>query len=274
MDSFFSISKLFWFFARPDHLLVWMLLLGLFSLWVGWRRFGGVLLGCNLILFLLFMLMPLGDALLMPLEKRFPQPQQLNNVAGIVVLGGGELAEESAFWGQPQVNQAGERLLMIPMLARQFPQAKIVFTGGSGSVLRPEFRGGDVAESYLTSLGLSERLLIERNSRNTDENASYTLEELGGVPEGNWLLVTSAFHMPRAIGVFRRQGWGITAYPVDYRALSSNGARLDPSLWENLRDTETALREWIGLVAYYLSGKTSQLFPAPLPSESAETATP
>ncbi|TCK04945.1 YdcF family protein [Marinobacterium mangrovicola] len=274
MDSFFSISKLFWFFARPDHLLVWMLLLGLFSLWVGWKRFGGVLLGCDLILFLLFMLMPLGDALLMPLEKRFPQPQQLNNVAGIVVLGGGELAEESEFWGQPQVNQAGERLLMIPMLARQFPNAKIVFTGGSGSVLRPEFRGGDVAAGYLQSLGLADRLIIERNSRNTYENAVYTLDELGGVPEGNWLLVTSAFHMPRSIGVFRRQGWGITAYPVDYRALSTNGTRLDPSLWENLRDTETVLREWVGLVAYYLSGKTSQLFPAPLPSDSAATVTP
>ncbi|WP_432697455.1 YdcF family protein [Marinobacterium sp. YM272] len=264
MDSFFSLSKLFWFLARPDHLLVWMLLVGLFSLWAGWRRFGAVLLGCNLLLFLLFLLMPLGDALLMPLEKRFPQAEKTADVDGILVLGGGELAEESLFWGQPQLNQAAERLMIIPVLARQYPQAKIVFSGGSGSVLRPEFRGGDVASEYLDAVGLSDRVLIERHSRNTYENALNTIDSLEGVPKGRWLLVTSAFHMPRSIGVFRRQGWDLTPYPVDYRALSSDGARLDPGLWENLRDTETAMREWVGLVAYYLTNKTSQLFPAPL----------
>jgi len=271
MASFFNLSKLFWFFARPDHLLIWMLLLGLFSLWVGRRRFGITLLISDLILLLCIALMPLGDALLMPLEARFPQPKAELKVDGIVVLGGGELAEESAYWQQPQVNQAGERLMLIPLLARRYPQARILFSGGSGSVLRPEFRGGDVAREYLEGVGLSDRVLIESESRNTYENAAKTLELLGGVPEGNWLLVTSAFHMPRSIGIFRRQGWELTAYPVDYHALSPDGLRLDPGLWENLRDIEVALREWTGLLAYYLSGKTSHLFPAPLRAAENET---
>ncbi|MBV1788956.1 YdcF family protein [Marinobacterium sp. D7] len=271
MASFFNLSKLFWFFARPDHLLVWMLLLGLFSLWVGWRRLGLGLLIADLLLLLSIMLMPLGDALMMPLEARFPQPEQNIRVDGIVVLGGGELAEESAFWQQPQVNQAGERLMLIPLLARRYPQARIIFTGGSGSVLRPEFKGGDVAEAYLDGVGLSDRVSIERESRNTYENAVNTLDLLGGVPKGNWLLVTSAFHMPRSIGIFRRQGWELIPYPVDYHALSDDGRRLQPGLWKNLSDIEIALREWVGLFTYYSSGKTSQLFPGPLPTTKSET---
>ncbi|KEA64939.1 putative membrane protein [Marinobacterium lacunae] len=270
MDSFFNLSKLFWFFARPDHFLVWMLLLGLFSLWVGWRRLGIGLLVGDLVLLLCIMLMPLGDALMMPLESRFPQPDRNLKVDGIIVLGGGELAEESVYWHQPQINQAGERLMLIPVLAHQFPKAKILFSGGSGSVLRPEFKGGDVAKAYLDSAGLSGRVLIERDSRNTHENAINTIKLLGGVPKGNWLLVTSAYHMPRSIGIFRRQGWELTPYPVDYYALSDDGLHLAPGLWNNLSEIEIALREWVGLLAYYLSGKTSQLLPGPLPAPESE----
>lgn len=263
MDSFFNLSKLFWFFARPDHLPVWLLLFGLLSLWVGWRRLGAVVLGFDALYLLAFTLMPLGDALLMPLETRFAR-QLPAQVDGILVLGGGELAEESAYWEQPQVNHAGERLLLIPMLAARYPQAQIVFTGGSGSVLRPGYRGGDVAQDYFDGVGLGARVLIERNSRNTYENAVNTIDALGGVPTGNWLLVTSAYHMPRAIGIFRQQGWPLSAYPVDYYALSADGGRLDPGLWENLRDAEIGLREWVGLAVYYFTGKTDQLFPEPV----------
>lgn len=262
MDSFFSLSKLFWFFARPDHLPVWLLLLGLAALWLGRRRLAlGVLL-LDAFYLSAFMLMPLGDALLMPLETRFPR-QLPAQVDGIVVLGGGELAEESAHWRQVQLNHSGERLALIPLLARRYPQARIVFSGGSGSALRPGFRGGDVAQEYLDGLGLGARLLIERDSRNTHENALNTIAALGGIPQGNWLLVTSAYHMPRAMGIFRRQGWNLIPCPVDYHALTPHGARLDPGLWENLRDAQIGLREWVGLAVYYLTDKTDQLFPQP-----------
>lgn len=262
MDGFFNLSKLFWFLARPDHLPVWLLLCALLGLWVGRRRLAALLLGLDALYLLAFTLLPLGDALLMPLETRFAHqlPQQ---VEGILVLGGGELAEESAYWQQVQFNHSGERLALIPLLARRYPQAKIVFSGGSGSVLRPGFRGGDVAQAYFDGLGLGARLLIERDSRNTWENARNTIDALGGVPEGNWLLVTSAYHMPRAMGVFRHQGWALIPCPVDYHALSRYGARLDPGLWENLRDVQIALREWVGLAVYYLTDKTDQLFPQP-----------
>lgn len=265
MPSFFSLSKIFWFFAAPDHLMVFMLLFALFCIWVGWRRIGGGLLAINLLLWLALIFMPLGDLLLRPLESRFAQPDlRTLKIEGIIVLGGGELAEESALWGVPQFNAAAERVMVIPVLARQFPEAKIIFTGGSGSALRQDYKGADVVASYAAQLGISDRLILESNSRNTYENALFSAKLLGNVPEGNWLLVTSAFHMPRSIGIFRHQGWKVAPYPVDYYSLTADGVRLDPKLWQNLRDLHTAVREWIGLAVYYYTDKTSELLPGPV----------
>jgi len=262
MPSFFSLSKIFWFFAAPDHLLVFMLLFALVCLWLGWRRLGRSLLAVNLTLWLVLIFMPLGDALLYPLESRFKQPDlSALEVEGVIVLGGGELAEESAVWHQPQFNAAAERVMVIPALAQQLPKARFIFTGGSGSLLRQEFKGADVIASYLSGLDLEQRVAFEADSRNTHENALFSAKMLGSVPKGNWLLVTSAFHMPRSVGVFRNQGWTVTPYPVDYYSVTSSGLRNDPKLWQNLRDLNIAVREWIGLVVYYLTGKTSELLP-------------
>lgn len=262
MDSFFSLSKLFWFFASPDHLLVWLLVLGLFLILIGWRVLGNILVCIDLVLWLALLFLPLGDIALRPLETRFVQPN-LNELqpAGIIILGGAELAEESAVWGQPQFNSAAERVMALPVLAHAYPELPIVFTGGSGSVLRPEFKGADAVKAYIDALGLTDRVLLENQSRNTFENATFTRQLLGGVPEGRWLLVTSAFHMPRSVGIFTKQGWEIIPYPVDYYSMTGTGMRVDPKLWQNLRDLQTGLREWIGLAVYYYTGKTDQFFP-------------
>lgn len=265
MPSFFSISKIFWFFASPDHLLVFMLLLALFSLWIGWRKFGGSLLLLNLMLWLALMLMPLGDLAMRPLESRFSPPDLSNfNPQGIIVLGGAELAEESVVWSMSEFNAAAERVMVIPVLAKRFPEAQIIFTGGSGSLLRQEFKGADAVATYVADLGLSDRVMFESNSRNTHENALFSAKILSGVPTGDWLLVTSAFHMPRSVGIFRQQGWRVIPYPVDHYSLTSDGLRLDPRLWQNLRDLNIAMREWIGLIVYYYTGKTDALLPGPI----------
>ncbi|NRP35759.1 hypothetical protein XMD579_000566 [Marinobacterium sp. xm-d-579] len=262
MDSFFSLSKLFWFLAAPDHLLVWLMLLGLFLLWLGKRRLAGWLLSIDLLLLMAVLLMPLGDAVLCPLESRFKQPD-LNQIepAGIVILGGGENPELSSVWQQSQFNAAAERVMVIPALAKRFPEAKIIFTGGSGSVLRQSFKGADGVADYLGQIGLADRVLLENQSRNTYENALLSAKLLGAVPDKPWLLVTSAFHMPRSVGIFEKQGWQVIPYPVDYYTTTTTGFKLDPRLWRNMRDLHTGLREWIGLVVYYLTDKTDQLLP-------------
>lgn len=262
MDSFFSLSKLFWFLAAPDHLLVWLMLLGLLLLWLGKRRLAGWLLSIDLLLLMGILLMPLGDIVLHPLESRFKQPD-LNKIepAGIVILGGGENPELSSVWQQSQFNAAAERVMVIPALAKRFPDAPIIFAGGSGSVLRQSFKGADGVADYLNQIGLLDRVLLENQSRNTYENALLSAKLLGAVPDQPWLLVTSAFHMPRSVGIFEKQGWQVIPYPVDYYSTTSTGFKLDPRLWRNLRDLHTGMREWIGLVAYYLTDKTDQLLP-------------
>ncbi|MDO6563253.1 YdcF family protein [Amphritea sp. 1_MG-2023] len=259
MDLFFLLSKGFWVLANPGNLLVILLLIGLLK---GWRTLSSLVAVC----LLLITLYPVGDVLLQPLEKRFSPATMPQEIAGIVVLGGAEEAELSHLWQQPQFNMAAERDMAMLSLLQRYPEAPVILTGGSGTVLKPEFRGADVQRTWLKSLQLEQRVIFERDSRNTFENAIYSQDAIptgidAADPRG-WLLVTSAFHMPRSVGVFRQQGWHITPYPVDYysRAIALSSWRAD--LGRNLYELSIGVREWIGLAAYYMTDKTDTLFPA------------
>lgn len=260
MDSFFALSKLGWTLVQPDHLLVILLVLAILLTSFRWRG-GLTLLWLSALLLVTVTLFPVGNWLLRPLETRFAQPEPVQDIGGIIVLGGGEIAEQSVRWQQPQFNAAGDRVLAMLPLMKRYPDVPVIFSGGSGSLLRPEFRGGDVVQQWLRSVGMAERVQIERNSRNTHENARESRKLLLSTPEKPWLLVTSAYHMPRSVGVFRQHGWPVIAWPVDYY---SGEDRYRPILWKNLRDLSIASREWLGLAVYFLTGKTSQWFPAPL----------
>jgi len=270
MDGFFALSKIGWTLVQPDHLLVALLLLSAVLISFG-RRSGHRMLWLTLIPLVAITLFPLGNALLRPLETRFAQPEMPEHIGGIIVLGGGEITEQSLRWQQPQFNASGDRILAMLPLMKRYPEAPVIFSGGSGSLLRPEYRGGDVVAQWLESIGEAERVMIERYSRNTHENARESRRLLHQPPNTPWLLVTSAYHMPRAVGVFRHQGWPVVPWPVDY---FSGEDRYRPALWKNLRDFSIACREWLGLGVYYLTGKTDQWFPAPLsvPRENNERA--
>ncbi|WP_299180133.1 YdcF family protein [uncultured Neptuniibacter sp.] len=264
-DLFFYLSKIFWVVVQPDHFLLLMLLLGLLL----WNRLSGVLLVWGSVLsFFVISLFPVANFLLEPLEQRFPQPDlsQLSEpIAGVIVLGGGEDAERSAIHQRAEFNQGAERLMVVPELLTRFPEVKVLFTGGSGSLIRPDYRGGDVALQWLSQQGLEKRAVIERESRNTFQNAIYSRElinERADLPEGRWILVTSAFHMPRSVGVFRQAGIDVLPFPVDFR---TGEMRFHPDLNWNMGDLNTAVREWIGIAVYYLTDKTSELLPAPEP---------
>ncbi len=263
MDNlFFLLSKTLWLVVQPDNLMVLLLLLAVGGLWFE-RRWAGVLLSALALGMLVLMLVPLGNLALEPLESRFPPQSLPDDVAGILVLGGGEDADLSARWQQSQFNSAAERMMVLPALMQHYPEAKVLFSGGSAAVLDARFRGADVARDWLNTLPpeLSGRtLLYERDSRNTWENALFSARLLGGVPEKPWLLVTSAFHMPRSIGIYRQLGWEVVPYPVDYY---STGELFRPQFVLNLRDLVVGVREWTGLLVYYLTGRSSALLPSP-----------
>ena len=261
MDTlFFIASKLVWALIRPGTLLILLLAAGLLAHRLGRRRLASGSLAASLAGFVLVALFPLGDALLAPLEARHPPaPDITGPVAGIVVLGGGEDPGAARRWGRPAVNEAGERFLEAIALARRFPEATVLFTGGSGALAGSELQEASLAGRILTSAGIApERLLLEDRARNTAENARLSLELVqaqGGARQGTWLLVTSAFHMPRAVASFCAAGWReIVPWPVDFRS-GPGPLAVSWDLAGHLARLDTAVKERVGLLAYRLTGR-------------------
>jgi uncharacterized SAM-binding protein YcdF (DUF218 family) len=256
---FFSASKIIWFFLTPSNLLVALLLIGVLL-----RRRRLMLVSLALLVIAAFS--PLGNLLLLPLEDRFP-PWELSSrsPAGIIVLGGSQITATTIARGQISLNESAERMTEAAMLARRYPLAKLVFTGGDGGILGGAGVEADDAKELFLRLGVpSSQLILERASRNTYENAGLVAKAVQPKAGEVWLLVTSAAHMPRAVGAFRKAGVYVTPYPVDYRTRGGNDA-LKPffSAAEGLARTDGAVHEWLGLVTYWALGYTNELLPKP-----------
>jgi uncharacterized SAM-binding protein YcdF (DUF218 family) len=262
---FFAISKLFWLIAEP---IAFLSILGVLGVLLGLTRFkrAGRLLAAGAILALAVGLWtPIGALLLRPLEDRFPQPpKDLPTPTGIIVLGGALDEIKSEARGQEILTADASRLTNAVELARRYPTARLVFTGGAGSLSNEPSEAIGVRKLWLALGAQPERMSFETKSRNTWENALFTRELLKPKPGETWLLVTSAWHMPRSVGIFRRVGFNVTPYPVAYRTFGDARDWLSfISLTERLFMLEFSVREWIGLVAYRLTGKTDALFPSP-----------
>lgn len=271
MDTaFFILSKLLWAFARPDHLLLVLLTLGF---WLSRsperegrrQRSGRRLLGGSVLALWLVALYPLGDLLLYPLESRFPRPvlEGKTPVAGVIVLGGAERVAASHHWQSLEVNQHGERILALLSLLERYPDLPFIYTSGSGDPRHQAVRGADAVQRYLQAQGLAGRVRFERDSRNTYENVRFSRPLASDALSGPWLLVTSAFHQPRAVGIFRQQQWPVIAYPVGYQSRPPALENWGFDLSGNLRDLLSGSREWMGLIAYRATGKTATLLPEP-----------
>ena len=198
-----------------------------------------------------------------PLETRFvTNPDLPETIDGIIVLSGAEKAILSYHWNQVELGGGAERNIAFLTLARQYPNAKLVFTGGSSSLLNQEYNSADVAKLLFQNLGLDiSRVTFERNSRNTFENAVFSLELVKPDPKDKWILITTSWHMPRSVGIFCKIGWKVIPYPVDHRTIVNNLFRIEFNLADHLNVLATAIHEWMGLLAYYITGKTSGLFP-------------
>jgi uncharacterized SAM-binding protein YcdF (DUF218 family) len=264
MDSiFFFLSKLVWLVAAPDSLLLILLLIAWTLLCCEKHRSAKRVLGFVVVILLIVALFPVDEWVLYPLEIRFPtNPVLPQKVDGIVVLSGAEDAKLSSKWNQVELGGAAERLLAFQALARRYPEAKLVFTGGSGSMVYQEYKGADVAKMVLEQQGMNiSHVIFETESRNTYENAVLSKVLAKPVSGENWILITSAFHMPRSIGIFCRAGWPMIPYPVDHYTWSGHLFRVDLALTGHLGNLAMGIREWLGLVAYYATGKTTALIP-------------
>lgn len=261
MDTvFFIASKVFWGVARPDSVLMLALLAGVVALWSGRAKAAGWILTPTVAIMIVLAFFPLGNFVLSPLETRFPVNPEISNPEGIIVLGGSERATLSRIWDQPQVNERGERYIATLALARAFPDARVMHSGDSGALrLNPASESG-VAERIFLEGGVDPaRILLEGNSRNTAENAAFSLEIAKPSGERPWVLVTSAHHMPRALSTFCAAGWQtLIPYPTDFN-VGAFAAQI--RFARNLHELNRGVKEWIGLVAYYATGRSASLFP-------------
>jgi uncharacterized SAM-binding protein YcdF (DUF218 family) len=262
----FVASKLLAFFTQPSNLLFLLMFIGILLMATRFAKAGRVLTVIALALLVLFGLGPAGNWLIYPLEQRFPKWDAARGAPdGIVVLGGSIGPENSAKRGEPALNESAERLTAIAELARRFPSIPIVFSGGNASLFPGGPSEAHVARRMLESFGIaSDRIVLEDRSRTTAENAALARDVVKPKPGDRWLLVTSAHHMPRSVGVFRAANFPVEAYPVDWRTMGAE------DLWKpfatfagGLARTDAATHEWIGLLVYWLVGRTQEFLPGP-----------
>jgi uncharacterized SAM-binding protein YcdF (DUF218 family) len=273
---FYYLAKIFWLIVQPINLIGILALLGIVLAISGWKRLSILLASASLLILALGAWTTFGALLLHPLEDRFARPEPAPDmVAGIIVLGGGFEGGTNRVRGGYELNASGDRFVETAVLARRYPDARVVVTGGAGALLLEGEGDADTAPRLLIALGVAEdRLLLENQSRNTYENAVFTRDLVEPGPGDTWLLVTSAFHMPRSIGLFRKAGFPVVPWPADYKTAGDEAfgfAQDNP--YDSLQNLSVAIREWTGLTAYWLTGRIDTILPKPGLSEAASVDT-
>ena len=265
----FIASKIFWAIAQPSNFIVLALVVSCFFSCtrraVLGRRLAAICTSCLIILTIL----PIGQWLALPLVKQFPKAKDMpTTIDGIIVLGGAIDSESSFASGDVELSDAADRVTTLVTLARRYENAQLVYAGGIGRLIGNHVQPSELARRFYRDQGLDvERVIFEGSSRNTWENALNVQDLIGRPSNQSWLLVTSAIHMPRAIGVFRRLGWSVLPYPVDYRLdpldqrATYLGRLAQPNVAASLGEFDAAAKEWIGLAAYWLMGRIKSVLP-------------
>jgi uncharacterized SAM-binding protein YcdF (DUF218 family) len=263
---FFFLSKTLGALLLPSNLLIGVGIVGLLLLLTRFVSLGRKLVAASVLLMAICGFSPIGKLLLYPLESRFPPWDNASGAPdGIVVLGGAIEPDMSAAHGTAVFGPSIDRIIAAAELAHRYPNARLVFTGGNARLSSSDAaREADFALQVLESFGLSkDRLIMERRSRNTEENAEFSKAIVVPKSGERWLLVTSAYHMARSVGIFRKAGFAVEPYPVDWRMGGRDDIlKLSPFI-VGLARIDTASREWLGLIAYWITGKTSEFLPGP-----------
>jgi uncharacterized SAM-binding protein YcdF (DUF218 family) len=260
---FFIISTLAWILVSPGNFIVLLGVGAWLSLMAGWQKVSRRLLSVCSLLLLSIGFLPVGEWLIAPLENRFMvKAAPPVDADGVIVLGGAISPLLSHLWNQVELVSGAERVTDFIYLARLYPEAQLVFTGGSGELMQQEHREAEYARDLFNRFGVTDRpILFESDSRNTFENARNSKQLVSPDSGENWILVTSAFHMPRAVGVFCGQGWPVTPWPVDHKSRKGDLLRFDFNFSRNVSTLRTAVREWVGLLAYRFTGRSSHFLP-------------
>jgi uncharacterized SAM-binding protein YcdF (DUF218 family) len=254
---FFVLSKLFWLVGAPSHWLGMLVLATALCLLLRWMRAARAFSLAAALLLLLAGILPLNSWMICALEDRYPRPAWPAHVDGILILSPGFDTATLKERGVPATNAGDMRLVEGFAAARHYPGARVVFTGGSGVLGGAKYSEAETARYLFGELGLDPaRLTLEPQSRNTYENILFSKALTKPKPGETWLLVTSAFHMPRAVAIARKLDWPMVPWPSDY-ITGTHAPSADFGIGANLALSDYAVHEWIGLLAYRLSGKAA-----------------
>jgi len=262
---FFPLSKYLWTLVDPANLLLVLLVAGVLLSASRWRKAGLRVLMLVAMASVVIATVPVSAWGLWLLENRFPVMTVMPpRVDGIIVAGGILDPRRSRDRGQPVLGGAVERLTAMAQLAHRYPDAQVIFSGGAGDPAHPQLREAHYIAPFLADMGLEAgRVLFEDTARNTAENARITHDIARPQPGQTWLLVTSAFHMPRAIGTFRQAGWDIQAYPVDFSTSPGFVWQFFFNFSAGIMQLSQLTHEVVGLIVYKLSGRSRSFFPGP-----------
>jgi len=266
---FYVVSKIMTALTLPSSIAVTAIGVGTLMLFAPrLARLGKKLAIFGLALLLLLGIAPIGNVLIHPLEERFAggkEPTSSDGITGIIVLGGFEESWVSSGRRLLSINEAAERLTETVRLALRLPETRVVFSGGAGGILQANQDAAGEVGSYLRDVGIApDRIVLEGRSRNTHENAVFTRDLVTPKSGERWLLITSAYHMPRSVATFRKAGFDVIPWPVDFRTRDAGDMlRAFDTIPDGLKRVDLASREYAGLVAYWLTDRSDALWPGP-----------
>ena len=258
----FYLSKILWLILNPFNFFIFITLLSIFLYFVKLRRLSFIIFLINFVFITLISFLPIGSYLIYNIEKEYHsyiKPPE--KVDGILILGGVTNALLYNEYYQISLNGSSERLVESVFIIKKFDKAKVIFSGGSGLVNRPDLDHAQVAKSFYKKIGIeTNKIIFEDESRNTYENIIYSKKIANPKINENWLLITSASHMKRALLIADKNNWKLIPYPVDFKNIKNFKLIPNLELLKNLNSFQQGTHEWLGLISYYLMGRTTKVF--------------
>mgnify|MGYP001220911147 CR=1 FL=1 len=258
----FYLSKILWLILNPYNFFIFVNFIIIFSYIFRFKIISITLFIINFVFLLAISFFPIGNYLINKIEKEYHFATQVPNyLDGILVLGGATSPFLFREFNQVSVNESAERLIESVKIIREFENAKIIFSGGSGVLERPDLGHADAAKFFYETVGIdTQKIIFENISRNTYENILFTKNIINPKKNEKWLLITSAFHMKRAILVGKKHKWNFIPYAVDFKTQKKIKFKPSFNLLSNLTSFQKASHEWLGLLSYYFMNRTERIF--------------
>ena len=258
----FYLSKILWLIINPFNIFLFFIFFGFFANFFLRDIIFKITLFFVILTFIIIAVIPTGNYMFYQLEKKFHLktilPEQID---GILILSGATNPLLTKEFDQINLNGSVERLTESIQLHKKYPAATIIYSGGSGSLKYPDLTHSYVAKKFFIQQQVNlDKIIFESKSRNTFENIFYSKEISSPQPNENWILVTTAFHMTRALNVAEKLNWEFIPYAVDFYIPKKFSWKPSLNFIGNIYSMHSASHEWVGLVAYYLMGRTNKIY--------------